>query len=82
MESSEAASDKKEAPAAGDQVLSVYANAEIKTLVQWAASDNQSSKVNNNAFEGLLRLDEIMMRSLHSRKAMMFPMINLHTPFI
>uniref|UniRef100_UPI000B0425C9 peptide ABC transporter substrate-binding protein n=1 Tax=Clostridium sp. NkU-1 TaxID=1095009 RepID=UPI000B0425C9 len=57
-ESSEAASDKKADSAAGDQVLSVYANAEIKTLVQWAASDNQSSKVNNNAFEGLLRLDE------------------------
>lgn len=41
-----------------EQVLSVYANAEIKTLVQWAASDTQSAKVNNNAFEGLLRLDE------------------------
>lgn len=55
---SESVSDKEAAPAAGGQVLSVYANAEIKTLVQWAASDNQSSKVNNNAFEGLLRLDE------------------------
>ena len=55
---SESASDKTTAPAAGDQVLSVYANAEIKTLVQWAASDSQSSMVNNNAFEGLLRLDE------------------------
>lgn len=39
------------------QVLSVYASAEIKTLVQWAASDSQSAMVNNNAFEGLLRLD-------------------------
>ncbi|CUX66120.1 Oligopeptide-binding protein OppA precursor [Clostridium sp. C105KSO15] len=56
--STEAASNKTEAPATGDQILSVYANAEIKTLVQWAASDNQSSKVNNNAFEGLLRLDQ------------------------
>ena len=55
---SESVSDKTTAPAAGDQVLSVYANAEIKTLVQWAASDSQSSMVNNNAFEGLLRLDE------------------------
>lgn len=51
-------SDKNDAPSVGDQVLSVYANAEIKTLVQWAASDSQSSMVNNNAFEGLLRLDE------------------------
>lgn len=55
---SESVSDNTTAPAAGDQVLSVYANAEIKTLVQWAASDSQSSMVNNNAFEGLLRLDE------------------------
>ena len=55
---SESVSDKTTAPAAGNQVLSVYANAEIKTLVQWAASDSQSSMVNNNAFEGLLRLDE------------------------
>ncbi|MDF2889466.1 MAG: extracellular solute-binding protein family 5 [Lacrimispora sp.] len=55
---SQSASDKTTAPAAGNQVLSVYANAEIKTLVQWAASDSQSSMVNNNAFEGLLRLDE------------------------
>lgn len=55
---SESVSDKTDAAGSGDQVLSVYANAEIKTLVQWAASDNQSSMVNNNAFEGLLRLDE------------------------
>lgn len=57
-QASESASENTTAPAAGDQVLSVYANAEIKTLVQWAASDSQSSMVNNNAFEGLLRLDE------------------------
>ncbi|MEY8352386.1 peptide ABC transporter substrate-binding protein [Lachnospiraceae bacterium 54-53] len=55
---SESGSENNGALAAGDPVLSVYANAEIKTLVQWAASDSQSSMVNNNAFEGLLRLDE------------------------
>lgn len=43
---------------ADSRVLSIYASAEIKTLVQWDASDSQSSMVNNNAFEGLLRLDE------------------------
>lgn len=46
------------APAAGGPVLSVYASGEIKTLVQWAASDTQSSMVNNQAFEGLYRLDQ------------------------
>ncbi|MFR3727211.1 peptide ABC transporter substrate-binding protein [Lacrimispora sp.] len=55
---SETAAGKESEAAAGSQVLSVYANAEIKTLVQWAASDSQSAMVNNNAFEGLLRLDE------------------------
>lgn len=49
-----------EAPSAStdSRVLSIYASAEIKTLVQWAASDSQSSMVNNNAYEGLLRLDQ------------------------
>lgn len=55
---SESASGNEDTAQSGSQVLSVYANAEIKTLVQWAASDSQSAMVNNNAFEGLLRLDE------------------------
>lgn len=36
--------------------LVVYDSNEIRTLVQWAASDTQSFTVLNNAFEGLYRL--------------------------
>lgn len=34
-----------------------YDSNEIRTLVQWAASDTQSFTILNNAFEGLYRLD-------------------------
>lgn len=48
-------------PSAGDSNLSdtltLYANTEIKTLVQWAASETASFLVNNQVFEGLYRLD-------------------------
>lgn len=37
--------------------LVYYDSNEIRTLVQWAASDTQSFTILNNAFEGLLRLD-------------------------
>lgn len=44
--------------AVNSDVLSVYVDTEIKTLVQWAASENQAFKVINNISEGLYRLDE------------------------
>ena len=34
------------------QTLSVAVTAEVKTLVQWAASEEQASLVNNQAQEG------------------------------
>lgn len=37
--------------------LVYYDSNEIRTLVQWAASDTQSFTILNNAFEGLFRLD-------------------------
>ena len=37
--------------------LTYYDSNEIRTLVQWAASDTQSFTILNNAFEGLYRLD-------------------------
>lgn len=37
--------------------LVYYDSNEIRTLVQWAASDTQSFTILNNAFEGLYRLD-------------------------
>lgn len=37
--------------------LTVYDSNEIRTLVQWAASDTQSFTILNNVFEGLYRLD-------------------------
>ena len=40
------------------QTLSVAVTAEVKTLVQWAASEEQASLVNNQAQEGLFRMDE------------------------
>lgn len=40
------------------QILSVSVSAEVKTLVPWAASEEQSSLVNNQAQEGLFRMDE------------------------
>jgi len=42
--------------AAASDTLVVYDSNEIRTLVQWAASDTQSFTVLNNAFEGLYRL--------------------------
>jgi oligopeptide transport system substrate-binding protein len=42
---------------AADEVLSVAVTAEIKTLVPWAASENQAFLVNNQAQEGLFRMD-------------------------
>ncbi|MEG2420042.1 MAG: peptide ABC transporter substrate-binding protein [Oscillospiraceae bacterium] len=36
--------------------LTVYDSNEIRTLVEWAASDTQSFTILNNAFEGLYRL--------------------------
>ena len=42
----------------------VAVTAEVKTLVQWAASEEQASLVNNQAQEGLFRMDENNQRSL------------------
>ncbi|MDD3794766.1 MAG: peptide ABC transporter substrate-binding protein [Lachnospiraceae bacterium] len=42
---------------ASDQVLSVAVNAEIKTLVPWAASEENAFLVTNQAQEGLFRMD-------------------------
>ena len=44
--------------AGGDQVLSVVAEAEIKTLVPWMVSENQTFLVLNQAQEGLFRMDK------------------------
>ncbi|MDD5940331.1 MAG: peptide ABC transporter substrate-binding protein [Lachnospiraceae bacterium] len=44
--------------ASSDEVLSVPADAEIKTLVPWAASETQAFLVVNQAQEGLFRMDE------------------------
>lgn len=41
-----------------DGVLSVAAGAEIKTLVPWAASENQAFLAANQAQEGLFRMDK------------------------
>lgn len=46
------------AHAAEDGVLSVAVGSEIKTLVPWAASETQAFLVNNQAQEGLFRMDE------------------------
>ena len=37
------------------QTLSVAVTAEVKTLVQWAAAEEQASLVNNQAQDGLFR---------------------------
>lgn len=39
------------------EVLSVATNAEVKTLVQWAASEESAFMVNNQVQEGLFRMD-------------------------
>lgn len=43
--------------AAGENVLSVSTNAEVKTLVPWAASEENAFLVLNQAQEGLFRMD-------------------------
>lgn len=59
-ESSKAAEEGKAdvQAAEGDQVLSVVAEAEIKTLVPWMVSENQTFLVLNQAQEGLFRMDK------------------------
>lgn len=48
---------EKASPAA-EKILSVAVDAEVKTLVPWAASENQAFLVVNQAQEGLFRMDE------------------------
>jgi oligopeptide transport system substrate-binding protein len=43
-------------PETASGTITVYDTNEIRTLVQWAASDTQSFTVLNNVFEGLYRL--------------------------
>lgn len=56
-------STKTETPAttettSSNDVLTIYDSNEIRTMIQWAASDSNTSTLTNNAFEGLYRLDK------------------------
>ena len=61
------------------ETLSVATDFEIKTLVPWAASEENAFLVLNQAEEGLFRMDENSLSRLFAI-LMRYPMTSLHTP--
>ena len=53
---------------------------EIKTLVPWAASEENAFLVLNQAEEGLFRMDENNQPQPAFAILMRYPMTSLHTP--